>query len=315
MVHHGIHAALARERINTFLAQADRRARQARRPDSGRKVWLRDGPAVLIRPVRPADAGLLADGFARLSQRSRRMRFPGPKEELSAAELRFLTDVDHHDHEALGALDHVSGGGVGIARYARDRDDPHTAEIALTVIDDWQGRGLGTELLARLSERACQKGIRRFTAAVAADNAAMAGLLRAFGADLVRRESGTLDYEIELACRVTRPLRASGSSRYRQRAYHDGPRVAGGNPDCPPGRGRMLSMLGFLFRKVLLRILMAIALPLALVFARYLARAVLRHAVIKPAAKALSQADSTVTDASRRASRKARQLTPVTSES
>jgi len=65
---------------------------------------------------------------------------------------------------------------VGIARYVRDREDPHAAEIAVTVIDGWQGRGLGTELLARLSERACQEGIRRFTAAVAADNAAMTGL-------------------------------------------------------------------------------------------------------------------------------------------
>jgi len=74
-------------------------------------------------------------------------------------------------------------------------------------------------------------------------------------------------------------------------------------------------MLGFLFRKVLLRMLMAIAVPLALIVARYLARAILRHAVIKPAAKALRQADSTVTDASQRASDKARQLTSVKSRS
>ena len=66
----------------------------------------------------------------------------------------------------------------GTSGTARTRT---AAEIAVTVIDDWQGRGLGTELLARLSERACQEGIRRFTAAVAADNAAMAGLLRNFG--------------------------------------------------------------------------------------------------------------------------------------
>ena len=64
---------------------------------------------MLIRPVRPADDGLLAEGFARLSDRSRRMRFLGPKEALSAAELRYFTDVDHRDHEALGALDHVRG--------------------------------------------------------------------------------------------------------------------------------------------------------------------------------------------------------------
>ena len=208
MIHHGIHAALARERISTFLAQAEagrlarlaRLARQARRSAKGRRVWLRDGSAVLIRPVRPADAGLLADGFVRLSDRSRRMRFLGPKAELSAAELRYFTDVDHPDHEALGALDHARGGGVGIARYVRDRDDPQAAEIAVTVIDAWQGRGLGTELLTRLSERACQEGIHRFTAAVAADNAAMAGLLRNFGAWVVRREFGTLEYQIELAC-------------------------------------------------------------------------------------------------------------------
>ena len=200
MIHPDIYSALARERTSAFLARAEtaRLASQLARPPKGRKVRLRDGSAVLIRPVRPADDGLLAGGFARLSDRSRRMRFLGSKEALSAAELRYLTDVDHRDHEALGALDHARGGGVGIARYVRDRDDPRTAEIAVTVIDDWQGRGLGTELLARLSERARQEGIGRFTAAVSADNAAMAGLLRNFGGDLVRREFGTLEYGMEL---------------------------------------------------------------------------------------------------------------------
>ena len=214
MIHHGIHAALAHERISTFLAQAeaDRLARQARRPAKGSKVRLRDGSAVLIRPVRPADDGLLADGFGRLSDRSRRMRFLGPKEALSAAELRYFTDVDHRDHEALGALDHARGGGVGIARYVRDRDDPRTAEIAVAIIDDWQGRGLGTELLTRLSDRARPEGIRRFTAAVAADNAAMAGLLRNRGADLVGREFGTLEYEVELACAPVRRARSRGNA-------------------------------------------------------------------------------------------------------
>ena len=214
MIHHGIHAALARERISTFLAQAeaDRLARQARRPAKDSKVRLRDGSAVLIRPVRPADDGLLADGFARLSDRSRRMRFLGPKEALSAAELRYFTDVDHHNHEALGALDHARGGGVGIARYVRDRDDPRTAEIAVAIIDDWQGRGLGTELLTRLSDRARQEGIRRFTAAVMADNAAMSRLLRNLGADLVHREFGTLEYEVELACAPVRRARSRGNA-------------------------------------------------------------------------------------------------------
>ena len=168
-----------------------------------RPVVLRDGSAVLIRPVRRADARLLADGFARLSARSRRLRFLSPKQELSPAELGYFTDVDHHNHEALGALDHADGRGVGIARYVRDADDPQAAEIAVTVIDDWQGRGLGTELMAQLSERARSEGIRRFTALVTADNPAMARLLRNVQADLVRREPGALRYEIMLGAERT----------------------------------------------------------------------------------------------------------------
>ena len=159
---------------------------------------LRDGSRVLIRPVQPADAPLLADGFARLSPRSRQMRFLTRKKQLSGAELRYFTDIDHHDHEALGALNQADGRGVGIARYIRDAEDPHAAEIAVTIVDDWQGRGLGTELLARLSDRARSAGIRRFTALVAADNTAMAGLLRNINGNLVGRSPGTVEYEITL---------------------------------------------------------------------------------------------------------------------
>jgi RimJ/RimL family protein N-acetyltransferase len=230
-----IQAALVRERHQRFLAEAetDRRAWQARLharqagthgarrspvrwypawllpglrrllghwPRSaakGKRTVLRDGSDVLIRPVQSADAPLVADGFARLSARSRQLRFLTPKKELSPAELRYFTDVDHHDHEAVGAL--ADGRGVGIARYIRDAHDPQAAEIAVTIVDDWQGRGLGTELVAQLSERARCAGIRRFTALVAAENPAMAGLLRSVRADLVRREPGALQYEITLA--------------------------------------------------------------------------------------------------------------------
>src|SRR5215831_21412247 len=165
---------------------------------AGGSVVLRDGSQVVIRQVRSADAPLLADGFARLSPESRRLRFLRRKDALSAAELRYFTDVDHHDHEALGALDQAGGRGVGVARYVRDAGDPHAAEIAVTVVDDWQGRGLGTELLSRLSDRARQAGIRRFTALVADDNVAMAALLRNMCANLVRRSPGTVEYEITL---------------------------------------------------------------------------------------------------------------------
>jgi RimJ/RimL family protein N-acetyltransferase len=175
-------------------------ARRLIRVPAGGPVVLRDGSAVLIRQVRRTDAPLLADGFARLSAASRQMRFLSVKKELSAAELRYFTDVDHHDHEALVALDRVGGHGVGIVRYIRDADDPQAAEIAVTIVDDWHGRGLGTELLARLSGRARQEGIRRFTALADAGNVAVAGLLRNAGARLVGRGSGTVEYEITLTC-------------------------------------------------------------------------------------------------------------------
>jgi RimJ/RimL family protein N-acetyltransferase len=136
---------------------------------------------VLIRQVQSAHAPLVADGFARLSPRSRQMRFLTRKQELSGAELHYFTDVDHHDHEAPGALNQTDGRGAGIARYIRHADDPHAAEIAVTIVDDWQGRGLGTELLTRLSARARCAGICRFTALVAADNVAVGGLLRRAG--------------------------------------------------------------------------------------------------------------------------------------
>jgi RimJ/RimL family protein N-acetyltransferase len=161
-------------------------------------VILRDGSQVLVRSIRSTDTRLLAEGFARLSDRSRRMRFLGQKEELSAAELRYYTQVDHHDHEALAALDPAGGRGVGVVRYVRDADDPQAAEIALTIADDWQGRGLGTELLARLSYRARQEGICRFTAVVASDNVPMGMLLRSVDARESGRGFGTVEYEIAL---------------------------------------------------------------------------------------------------------------------
>ena len=169
-----------------------------RRAAEGTPVVLRDGSAVLIRQVRSTDAPLLADGFAWLSPRSRWTRFLGTKTTLSAAELRYFTEVDHHDHEAIGALSAADGRGVGIARYVRDADDPQAAEIAVTVVDDWQGRGLGTALLSRLAGRARHAGIARFTALVSAENVAVAGLARKLGARLAGRGPGTVEYEVAL---------------------------------------------------------------------------------------------------------------------
>jgi RimJ/RimL family protein N-acetyltransferase len=163
---------------------------------------LRDGGRVLVRRITPADAPLLADGFARLSEESRRLRFLAPKPSLSEAELRYLSEVDGHRHEALGATDAGTRQGVGIARFVRDDDDPSRAEVAVTVADEWQGRGVGTVLLEHLAERAREEGVARFTALVARDNRPVQGLLERIGpVRVVHHDGATAEYEIELAPR------------------------------------------------------------------------------------------------------------------
>jgi ribosomal protein S18 acetylase RimI-like enzyme len=180
---------------NRLLHKAVHRA--APRPEL---VELRDGAMVFVRQVQRTDAELLADGFTRLSSRSRQLRFLIGKNALSAKELHYFTDIDHHDHEALGAIDVATGRGVGVARFIRAAGDPASADVAITVVDEWQGRGVGIALMTRLACRAQEEGIRYFSALVAADNAAVLGLLRRLDADvdLMGYEHDTVSYEISL---------------------------------------------------------------------------------------------------------------------
>jgi RimJ/RimL family protein N-acetyltransferase len=168
--------------------------------ERGTRVVLHDGSEVIIDQVHRTDAQRLAEGFARLSNETRRLRFLTAKPRLSEEEVRYFTQVDHHDHEALGAMVPTDGRGVGLARFIRDANDPKVAEIAVTVADDWQGRGLGTELLHRIMERAGEEGIRRFTALVEVDNDAMIQILHEMGGELRETEggAGVVGYEVTL---------------------------------------------------------------------------------------------------------------------
>jgi GNAT superfamily N-acetyltransferase len=162
---------------------------------------LRDGSEVTISELTPRDAPVLAEAFERLSPESRDLRFLGAKPRLTTPDLEYLTDVDGHLHEALGAVDTATGKGVGVARFVRL--DPHApvAEVAVTVVDGWQRRGLGTLLLEKLSERARTEGIERYTALVSGENRAVVGLLDAIGARVLTANAaaGTVEYEVELA--------------------------------------------------------------------------------------------------------------------
>jgi ribosomal protein S18 acetylase RimI-like enzyme len=175
-------------------------------------VPLRDGSMLVVRPIRRTDAPLLVDGFARLSPQSRWQRFMIGKNALTAKEVRYFTDVDHRDHEALVALDAVSGRGAGVARYVRCADDPTCADLAITVVDEWHRRGVGTELMRQLSRRAQEEGITTFSALVAVSNVAVLALLRRMDADveLVEADGQTAQYTIAL--RSTPLDRRAGST-------------------------------------------------------------------------------------------------------
>jgi GNAT superfamily N-acetyltransferase len=192
------------------------------RQDTGEYVLLKDGGEVLIRAVRPEDKPLFVAGWSGLSEESVYRRFLQLRNELSVDELAFFTEIDHVDHEAIAALDPAAGQGVGVARYVRDRERPHVAEAAVTVVDEWQHRGLGGKLLRRLCARATENRIRVFSASLLATNDVMLTLFERLGEITVTRRDGpTLEIDVELPVEYStleRTLReaAAGHLRWRQ---------------------------------------------------------------------------------------------------
>jgi GNAT superfamily N-acetyltransferase len=172
----------------------------------GAPIELRDGSRVHIRQLRDSDRQLLLRGFRRLTPESRYRRFLAPTPTLS---VRYLVEIDHRNHEALIALDEQHNEGVGVARYVRDPARPDAAEVAVTVVDDWQGRGLGTLLLEGITMRAREEGVDTFTALMLVENREMMDLLERLGAvRVVDRASGTVEVEVHLpAIGVTPELR------------------------------------------------------------------------------------------------------------
>jgi len=169
---------------------------------------LADGTRVRIRPIAPKDKERISQGWEHLSMNTRYMRFLHPKSSLSKWELAYLTEIDYQDHFAWGAelVDDTSHPGIGIARYIRDTEDPTVAEAAITVVDEFQRRGLGRILLQALTEAAQQNGIERFRAEVSAGNEQVIGSLTRLGATAGNTEASAVSLELHL------PIRTFGSS-------------------------------------------------------------------------------------------------------
>ncbi|MEU4597256.1 GNAT family N-acetyltransferase [Nocardia sp. NPDC023988] len=174
-------------------------------------VLAADGGVVRIRPIVPADADALADFHARLSDRTRYLRYFGPYPRISPKDMYRTTHVDYHDRVGLVAV--LGTAIIAVARYELlDRPGPRAAEVAFVVADEHQGRGLGSILLEHLAGAAAENEVETFTAEVLAENEAMITVFRDAGYQLQRSRDGS-EVHLEFAIDPTEALRTVRDAR------------------------------------------------------------------------------------------------------
>lgn len=150
---------------------------------------LRDGRPVAIRALKPEDRSAMLSAVGRVSAQSLYRRFFGPKRGFTEKETDFFVNVDFTTHVALAAV--IDEGGkktiIGSGRYIVTQ--PGKAEVAFAIIDEYQGKGIGTALLRHLVLIARESGLQQLVAEVLPENAPMLALFRkcGFGA---RKSSG-----------------------------------------------------------------------------------------------------------------------------
>lgn len=161
---------------------------------------LRDGSRVLFRHIRPDDKDRLRQGFEMLSEASRYRRFFRFIDHLSDDDLRYLTEVDFKDHYAWIAVlpDQEGEPGLAVARWIRIKSEPEVAEAAITVIDAYQGQGLGSTLLWLLGRSAVENGLRALRVWVQGENVQVLSMLGDFGVKPQRWEGGISEVDIPL---------------------------------------------------------------------------------------------------------------------
>lgn len=150
---------------------------------------LRNGQIILIRPLGPDDKPVLIDEMQHMSEESIYFRFLTPKKELSNSDLAYFTEIDMVSHVALLAC--VCEGSkiipAGVGRYIVDKDETTSAEIAFEVKEEYQGLGIATTLLKKLTEIARNSGLKRFTAYMLAENHKMLDVFTHSGLPIEQR--------------------------------------------------------------------------------------------------------------------------------
>jgi GNAT superfamily N-acetyltransferase len=158
-------------------------------------------PGLHVRPLERCDREALGELFNGLTPESRRRRFLSPKPDVTPRELNYLSDVDHVGHEAIAAFDR-RGRMVAVARYATGpglQAAGATADVAATVSDDWQGRGLGTALMRLVVKRARENAIAQLHGETFWENAAARSLLDRLGFHPRGSSNGVIELHLPLA--------------------------------------------------------------------------------------------------------------------
>lgn len=163
---------------------------------------LNNGQIAYFRLLSSRDREFLEHGYEELSDESRYRRFMTALDKLPEHYIEYLLDVDHDTHLAVAALEVDELGretrGLGVARYFRDQPDADRAEVAVTIIDELHGTGLGSMLFALTGAAAWERGVRVFHAEVMPENVAMRQLAQRFGGHCISSETGLETWEIPL---------------------------------------------------------------------------------------------------------------------
>lgn len=171
------------------------------------EIKLKDGTPVLIRMYEPDDIDEVREGLKKISDSSFYLRFMTSLCRLPDAQLKELKKIDQEHHLAICAFDMSKDPmmGIGIARYVRCEGEPHVAEAAVTVIDEYQNRGLGTQLLQALAELADKKGIQHLRAHVLSNNTPILTIAQRAGAKIKHYEGSVLQIDLPVAAVVQKP--------------------------------------------------------------------------------------------------------------
>ena len=165
-----------------------------------RRVRLRDGAEVTLRPIRPEDAVREQAFVHALSNEARYFRFHDSLRDLTPRMLAHFTDIDYHDHLALIAVNEAESPPLQIAvcRYIVDPDG-QACEFAIVVADAWQGRGLAMLLMEALMAAARARGVRRMYGDVLASNHKMLALTGRLGFTSRRHPEDPRTWRVERA--------------------------------------------------------------------------------------------------------------------